>query len=46
MTSCKYNYSFFNSTAGLVRAAFRVCQSTARKEMSSAMATDTAKIHP
>ena len=38
-------YSFFNSTAGLVRAALRVCQRTDTKAMATESRTAAAKIH-
>ena len=40
------SYSFFNSVAGLVRAALRVCQRTARKEMRMAITAPTTNTHP
>ena len=39
-------YSFFSSTAGLVRAALRVCQSTVPKAMASEMMTATTNTQP
>ena len=39
-------YSFFNSTAGLVFAAFSVCHSTVPKAMASEMMTATTKTQP
>ena len=39
-------YSFFNSTAGLVFAAFNVCHSTVPKAMASEMMTATTKTKP
>lgn len=39
-------YSFFNSSAGLVRAALRVWPRTARKEITRAISAPAAKTHP
>ena len=37
-------YSFFKASAGFVRAAFKVCQSTDRKAITREMTTATTKI--
>ena len=40
------NYSFFNSMAGFVFAAFSVCHSTVAKAMAMAMTAAAAKTQP
>ena len=39
-------YSFFSSTAGFVRAAFRACQRMERKATIVAITTVTTNTHP
>ena len=39
-------YSFLSSTAGLVLAAFSVCQSTVPKAIASEITTASANTHP
>ena len=44
--TAKNSYSFFNSMAGLVRAALRVCQRTVPKAMAREMRTATTNTQP
>ena len=44
--TAKNSYSFFNSMAGLVRVALRVCQRTVPKAMAREMSVATMNTQP